>query len=121
MIKLGDKVRVTAYDLHSGFAEGDVVTCIKVGRGGAHKFQGADGVEWWLEPVDYEPIKEILDLEHDYRTQLAAAYLAGFKASGEGWNGENMITATKDSPEQHKGWCLARETYLNGICGKLSK
>ena len=58
MIKVGDKVRVTAYDLHSGFAEGDVVTCIKVGRGGAHKFQGPDGDAWWLETVDYEPIKD---------------------------------------------------------------
>ena len=61
MIKVGDKVRVVT-DFYYNFTNCDVVTCIKVDDDGIHMFQGADGVEWWLEPVDYEPIK---DGEHD--------------------------------------------------------
>ena len=120
MIKVGDKVQVTG-DFYHDLNIGDVVTCVELDDDGDHKFQGPDGDAWYMEPDDYELVKDILYLEQYYRTKLADAYLAGFNASGEAWNGENMITATKDSPEQHKGWCLARETYLNGICGKLSK
>jgi len=43
---------------------------------------------------------------------LEAAYLAGFKASGEGYNGEYPFGDRSEHPEQDKNWCAERDDFI---------
>ena len=43
---------------------------------------------------------------------LEAAYLAGFNASGEGYNGEYPFQDHNAHPVQDKGWCERRDEYI---------
>jgi hypothetical protein len=46
---------------------------------------------------------------------LEAAYLAGFNASGEGYNGEYPFRDHGAHPEQDAGWIKNRDSELNAI------
>jgi hypothetical protein len=46
---------------------------------------------------------------------LEAAYLAGFNASGEGYNGEYPFRDHGAHPEQNAGWIKNRDSELNAI------
>jgi hypothetical protein len=43
---------------------------------------------------------------------LEAAYLAGFNASGEGWNGEYPFGDYSQQPEQDKNWYAERDDFI---------
>jgi hypothetical protein len=43
---------------------------------------------------------------------LEAAYLAGFNASGEGWNGEYPFGDYSQQPEQDKNWYAERDNFI---------
>ena len=43
---------------------------------------------------------------------LEAAYLAGFNASGEGYNGEYPFQDYNKHPEKDAGWCQNRDAYV---------
>jgi hypothetical protein len=43
---------------------------------------------------------------------LEAAYLAGFNASGEGYNGEYPFGDWIQRPEQDKNWCAERDDFI---------
>ena len=44
---------------------------------------------------------------------LEAAYLAGFNASGEGYNSEYPFDDTVNRPEQNAFWVKDRDSYVN--------
>jgi hypothetical protein len=44
---------------------------------------------------------------------LEAAYLAGFNASGEGYNGEYPFDVTVNRPEQNGAWVRDRDIYVS--------
>jgi hypothetical protein len=44
---------------------------------------------------------------------LEAAYLAGFNASGEGYNGEYFFSADHAHPEQYAVWVKDRDNYVS--------
>jgi hypothetical protein len=46
---------------------------------------------------------------------LEAAYLAGFNASGEGWNGEYPFGDYSQQPEQDKNWYAERDDFIKGV------
>jgi hypothetical protein len=46
---------------------------------------------------------------------LEAAYLAGFNASGEGYNGEYPFQDHNAHPEQDTGWVRGRDNKLSAI------
>lgn len=46
---------------------------------------------------------------------LKAAYLAGFNASGEGYNGEYPFGDNNQNPEHYPAWCKDRENELIAI------
>ncbi len=46
---------------------------------------------------------------------LQAAYLAGFKASGEGWNGEYPFEG--EDPEKDAHWVEKRDRALKEVLG----
>ena len=46
------------------------------------------------------------------KTALEAAYLAGFNASGEGYNGEYPFGDICKHPEDHSVWCKDRDNAL---------
>jgi len=46
---------------------------------------------------------------------LEAAYLAGFNASGEGYNGEYPFQDHNAHPEQYAGWVRGRDNKLSAI------
>ena len=43
---------------------------------------------------------------------LKAVYLAGFMASGEGWNGEYPFEDFDRNPEDEPNWCERRDIDL---------
>jgi hypothetical protein len=43
---------------------------------------------------------------------LEAAYLSGFNASGEGYNGEYPFGDRSEHPEQDKNWCAERDDFI---------
>lgn len=47
------------------------------------------------------------------RNAIEAAYLAGFNASGEGYNGEYPFQDHGKDPEQDAAWVKDRENYVN--------
>lgn len=47
------------------------------------------------------------------RKALEQAYLAGFNASGEGYNGECPFGDHGTSPENDRGWIYSRNDYVN--------
>jgi hypothetical protein len=49
------------------------------------------------------------------RMALEAAYLAGFNASGEGYNGEYPFQDHNAHPEQDAGWVRGRDNKLSAI------
>jgi hypothetical protein len=46
---------------------------------------------------------------------LEAAYLAGFNASGEGYNGEYPFQDHNAHPAQDEGWCQNRDAYIREV------
>lgn len=46
---------------------------------------------------------------------LQAAYLAGFMASGEGYNGEYPFQDKSKNPEDSKAWCRDRDNAILAI------
>jgi len=46
---------------------------------------------------------------------LNAAYLAGFSASGEGYNGEYPFGDRNQNPEHNPAWCKYRDNQLIAI------
>jgi len=49
------------------------------------------------------------------KTALEAAYLAGFNASGEGYNGEYPFGDLCKHPEDHSVWCKDRDNALEQV------
>jgi hypothetical protein len=47
--------------------------------------------------------------------QLKAAYLAGFVASGEGWNWEYPFNNGGRNPEENQHWKLVRDEAIQFI------
>ena len=50
---------------------------------------------------------------------LRAAYLAGFNASGEGWNGEYPFHDKGDTPESNPHWIETRDKNLAPLASRL--
>jgi hypothetical protein len=51
--------------------------------------------------------------EKALKLALEAAYLSGFNASGEGYNGECPFGDRSERPEQNKNWCAERDDFIN--------
>lgn len=51
----------------------------------------------------------------DIREMLEDAYLAGFAASGEGWNGEYPFDDLGLNPQDDPDWVEARDRFLAEI------
>lgn len=51
------------------------------------------------------------------RAMLPAAYLAGFMASGEGWNGEWPFQDSATAPESDSDWLAVRDADLAALKG----
>ncbi len=78
-----------------------------MGLGGLHR---ADA---W--PVDIEELFMTKEEALDFDLALDAAYLAGFNASGEGYNGEYPFRDHGAHPEQDAGWIKNRDNELTAI------
>jgi hypothetical protein len=51
---------------------------------------------------------------------LKAVYLAGFMASGEGWNGEYPFEDFDRNPEDEPNWCERRDIDLKELASLQS-
>ena len=54
----------------------------------------------------------------ELRTLLRQAYLAGFNATGEGYNAEYPFDQKDLDPEDDTDWCKDRDNTIKSIMGK---
>lgn len=54
----------------------------------------------------------------ELRTLLRQAYLAGFNATGEGYNAEYPFEQHDENPEDNTDWCKDRNKAIKSIMGK---
>ena len=54
-------------------------------------------------------------MDKDTDLKLEAAYLAGFQASGEGYNGEYPFGDRNRNPEHDPVWCKDRDNKITAI------
>jgi hypothetical protein len=55
-----------------------------------------------------------------FQQALEAAYLAGFNASGEGYNGEYPFEYKNRKPQENDAWCKNRDKTLMTIDTRIS-
>lgn len=55
------------------------------------------------------------------REGMERAYLAGFAASGEGWNGEYPFSDHAGSPLDDDDWCEMRDRFITEILSEAGK
>jgi len=54
-----------------------------------------------------------------HNKELNDAYLAGFMASGEGWNGEFPFDDQNKNPEDDENWLINRDKNIEKLTKKL--
>lgn len=59
--------------------------------------------------------------QDELKKVIQAAYLAGFNASGEGYNGEYPFQDNGKPPEQDAAWLKDRDNYINQATAKAKQ
>lgn len=78
----------------------------------------------WEEFAERQQIAKRIDTEYasnlrsDLRTLLRQVYLAGFNATGEGYNAEYPFEQKDLDPEDDTDWCEKRDNTIKSIMGE---
>lgn len=93
-------------------------TCKHIGEYGRYYPEAVEAEgEHGGEAVEYvrADARPMTVAEAATRAKLELAYLAGFKASGEGWNGEYPFQDNNASPTTDAHWIAARDAALRAL------
>lgn len=62
-----------------------------------------------------DKLRKVIKSSNDLKNLLQQAYLAGFNASGEGYNGEYPFRDKDQRPDDDADWCQKRDEELKEL------